>query len=113
MLWVLHQLDIMDKHRTVQVVDDVLPGPPPNVTISAVLGTGPTNLLGFFPGPFTEGDVLMWIAGGVTFPDDLEQRFRFQVRFPQGIAKGAELSALSKLYHFVSDEVLPQFERFF
>lgn len=111
-LWVLHQLDIVDKHRTIQIIEDVFPGPP-SVQVSASVGSSNVNLFNAFLGPFNDGDELMWFAEDVQLPDNLEEQFPFQVRFAQGITRGAELTALGQLYYFIRDEVVPKFEPFF
>jgi hypothetical protein len=117
-LWLLHQLDIWDKHKLLNIVGGTvrlsrltIGGPGENVHIDRIaIGGGNVQVV-----PIADGTELLRLKLGSETPDvKVEEQFRFYIAFEQsGPGKGEPvLETCDKLISFV-DQSITLFVPFF
>ncbi len=108
-LWVLHRLDIIDKHRQLSILGGrySLPGNlrPAKMRDDALIFEGRIYV------PFGDGDQIRIVGVDKEFVPDIKGWL--QIRWDDGPKAMADLDKLIHIHEYVSNRVLPQFEEFF
>ena len=108
-LWVLHQLDIIDKHRQITAMGGRFSMPDskqPLVIDQSMLWQD-----GRIYVPFNEGDVIHFVGVDDDFRPDITGNVQF--RWDDGPAFFADIDKLTFVANHVIQTVLPRFARFF
>ncbi len=108
-LWILHRLDIIDKHRELSIIGGRYSLPDtfrPQEVNEAMLVQGGRIYI-----PFNDGDEIRILGVDKDFEPDVTGWI--QVRWENGSRYTADLDKLRLMHANVRDDVLPRFTRFF
>lgn len=114
-LWIVHDLDRIDKHREVHIIAGqwrLQPGKESALYLEGTLVEDPENV--FLIGTLDDGAILGHYGAGDDPQADLDRHFATRIAFDfSGPAAGAGLEKMQTLYEYVRDQVFPRFARFF
>jgi hypothetical protein len=108
-LWILNQLDIIDKHRQITIIGGRYSLP--DSMKPAKVDPDMISLDGRFYVPFSEGDEIRILGVDDNFEPDI--RGNIQFRWDDGPTFIADVDKLAFVFDRIVKDVIPRFERFF